>query len=285
MRSLVCKRDLLGGPRHLRQSLRHCRRQSLRDVFAYNRAGTSAAPNLQNDVDVGRKPGNAYAQILIRAEASFKPEAFSEFGIPGYDDQTVDLGPDNAKRFRAAVAAAKAELQAKLQIEHDPNVREDLEIMITAASDEIQSSELQERLVLPWTDAPRLIFEGIHGLLSKQVAVGPQGARSQPPQALYRHDARRNANNDTGAAAIRRTTKRRCIATTEHARSRTGYSEWRNLHGRYPEVVRRIQHRRRRRGSELSRVRPMTMWAGCVRRCYLMPARRPSCRQPYMPTR
>ena len=118
---------------------------------------------------------NAYAQILIRAEASFKPEAFSEFGIPGYDDQTVDLGPDNAKRFRAAVAAAKAELQAKLQIEHDPNVREDLEIMITAASDEIQSSELQERLVLPWTDAPRLIFEGIHGLLSKQVAVDRRG--------------------------------------------------------------------------------------------------------------
>ena len=35
---------------------------------------------------------NAYAQVLIRAEASFKPEAFSEFGIPDYDDQTVDLG-------------------------------------------------------------------------------------------------------------------------------------------------------------------------------------------------
>jgi hypothetical protein len=43
---------------------------------------------------------NAYAQVLIRAEASFRPEAFSEFGIPDYDDQTVDLGADNAKRFR-----------------------------------------------------------------------------------------------------------------------------------------------------------------------------------------
>ena len=114
---------------------------------------------------------NGYAQVLIRAEASFKPEAFSEFGIPGYDDQTVDLGPDNAKRFRVAVAAAKAELQDKLQIEHDPNVREDLEIMITSAADEIESSELQERLVLPWIDVPRLVFEGIHGLLSKQVAA------------------------------------------------------------------------------------------------------------------
>ena len=118
---------------------------------------------------------NAYAQVLIRAEASFRPEAFSEFGIPDYDDQTVDLGADNAKRFRAAVARAKSELHDELQIEHDPNVRVDLDIMITAAADEIESSELRERLELPWTDAPKLVFEGIHGLLSKQVAADRRG--------------------------------------------------------------------------------------------------------------
>ena len=118
---------------------------------------------------------NDYAQVLIRAEASFKPEAFSASGIPGYDDQIVDLRADNAKRFRAAVAGAKSELQDKLQIELDPNVREDLEIMIAAAADDIASSELQERLVLPWTDAPQLVFEGIHSLLSKQTTPDRRG--------------------------------------------------------------------------------------------------------------
>ena len=137
---------------------------------------------------------NAYAEVLIRAEASFKPEAFSEFGIARYDDQTVDLGPDNAKRFRAAVAAATVELRDKLQIEHDPNVREDLEIMITAAADEIESSELEERLVLPWTDAPRLVFEGIHGLLSKQVAA------DRRDHALDR--LKRYAGDITGATPV-----------------------------------------------------------------------------------
>ena len=127
---------------------------------------------------------NAYAQVLIRAEASFKPETFSEFGIPDYDDQIVDLGADNAKRFRAAVTRAKSELHDKLQIEHDPNVREDLEIMITAAADEIESSELRERLVLPWTDAPKLVFEGIHGLLSKQVAADRGGTLSTASSAI-----------------------------------------------------------------------------------------------------
>ena len=137
---------------------------------------------------------NACAQVLIRAEASFKPEAFSQFGIPGYDDQTVDLGPDNAKRFRAAVVRAKSELQDNLQIEHDPNVREDLEIMITAAADDIESSELQERLVLTWTDAPQLVFKGIHGLLSKQVAADRWG------HALYR--LKRYAGMMTGTTPV-----------------------------------------------------------------------------------
>ena len=71
---------------------------------------------------------------------------------------------DNAGRFRAAIAAAKAELQEKLKIERDPNVREDLEIMIATAGDDVESSELQERLVLPWADMPQLVFEGLRGL-------------------------------------------------------------------------------------------------------------------------
>lgn len=97
---------------------------------------------------------NTYAQILIGAEAQFKPESFSDFGIPGYDDRVVDLRADNAGRFRSAVASAKSELQEKLKIERDPSVREDLEIMIAAAADDIESSELQEQLVLPWADVP-----------------------------------------------------------------------------------------------------------------------------------
>ena len=68
----------------------------------------------------------------------------SFFGVPGYDDRVADLKPDNAKRFRDATAKAKAELQAKLATERDPNVRQDLEIMIQAADENIETSELNE---------------------------------------------------------------------------------------------------------------------------------------------
>src|SRR3546814_573456 len=66
------------------------------------------------------------------------------------------------------MADAKATLEKKLQAEHDPNVRQDLQIMIKAADEGIQGSALRERLLLPWTDAPQLVFSGLQGLLSDQ---------------------------------------------------------------------------------------------------------------------
>jgi len=111
---------------------------------------------------------NAYAQILLKAQAEFSPETMSFFGVPGYDDRVTDLNPNYAERFRAANAQAKTELQAKLATERDPNVRQDLQIMIDAADQAIEGSALNQRLALPWNDAPQLVFQGIQGLLSDQ---------------------------------------------------------------------------------------------------------------------
>jgi len=111
---------------------------------------------------------NEYANILLKAQAEFAPEGMSFFGVPGYDDRVADLKPDNAARFRAATAKARDELKAKLATERDPNVRQDLEIMIRAADENIATSELTERLMLPWSDVPQTVFSGLQGLLSDQ---------------------------------------------------------------------------------------------------------------------
>ena len=118
---------------------------------------------------------NRYAQILIDAQLRFQPESGSLFGIPGYDDKVADLGPDNASRFSKAIAEAKAQLEEKLQLERDPNVRQDLEIMIQAADDNIESTQVNERLVLPFSDAPQLVFQGLQGLLSDQTPAERRG--------------------------------------------------------------------------------------------------------------
>ena len=109
-----------------------------------------------------------HAQILLRAQAQFEPENASAVGLPGYDHKVADIGPRYAARQREALSTARAQLQGALAGEHDPNVRQDLQIMIDAASRRIEGSELNERLLLDWRDAPSMVFEGEHDLLQEQ---------------------------------------------------------------------------------------------------------------------
>lgn len=124
---------------------------------------------------------NELAQILLQAQAPFQPEMTSFFGVPGYDDKVVDLRPDNAARYRAAMNKARDQLRAKLQVERDPNLRQDLEIMIGAAERNIESSTLNEQHLMPWMDVPQTVFGGINGLLSDQV---PEARRAKALERL-----------------------------------------------------------------------------------------------------
>jgi len=149
-------------------------------AFAQAPVATAAAPT--TPAWVARS--NEHAQILLRATAAFQPEQVSFFGVPGYDDRVSDLGPDNDRRYRAAMAKAKTELQARLASERDPNVRQDLMIMIQAAADTIEASAVNERLTLPWLDAPQLVFQGLQVLLSDET---PPERRAQALGRLQRY--------------------------------------------------------------------------------------------------
>ena len=130
------------------------------------RAAAPATPQTASPAWVARS--NALAQILIDAQAPFQPESAGFFGIPGYDDQVADLGPDHARRYREAMMAARSKLQAELERERDANVRQDLQILLTSIDESVEGSRLGEQYLLPWTDAPQLVFGGINGLLSTQ---------------------------------------------------------------------------------------------------------------------
>ncbi|MEN5209562.1 DUF885 domain-containing protein [Stenotrophomonas terrae] len=119
---------------------------------------------------------NELAQILLQAQAPFQPEMTSFFGVPGYDDKVVDMGADTAARYRAAMNKARDQLREKLQVERDPNLRQDLQIMIAAAERNIESSTLNEQHLMPWMDVPQTVFGGINGLLSDQV---PEARRAK----------------------------------------------------------------------------------------------------------
>ena len=111
---------------------------------------------------------NRHAQVLLQAQAKFSPEQASAIGLPGYDDKTSDLAPGYAARERAALSAARAQLQKALASERDPNVRQDLQIMIDTAARRIEGSELNERLLLDWNDVPDMVFGSMQDLLQEQ---------------------------------------------------------------------------------------------------------------------
>jgi len=127
---------------------------------------------------------NEYTQILVNAQAPLQPEQASFFGVPGFDDQVFDFGPGYAQRFRDATAKARAGIVAKAAKETDPNVKQDIAILLQAADDQLRQSEVTERLTRPWLDAGQTIFQGIQTLLSEQT---PQDRRAKAVTRLQRY--------------------------------------------------------------------------------------------------
>ena len=155
-------------------------------MLALFAAGAQAAPAGGPPAPTAKAPpawvqkSNADAQGLLKVMAAFSPEMASSLGLPGYDAKVVDLKPDVDERLRAALTQARDGLRKQLAAETDPDVRSDLEIMIAAASRNIESSQLNEQYMLPYTDIGQTIFQGEFALLQDQVAA------SRRPQALAR---------------------------------------------------------------------------------------------------
>lgn len=117
------------------------------------------------------KRSNENTQILLRVTAKHSPESAAQMGIRGLDEQITVPSADQPERFRHDLAEARKELEARLAAEHDPLVRQDLEILIKACNLDIHTSTAYERALLPYRDVAEGIFEGIRSLLDDQVTA------------------------------------------------------------------------------------------------------------------
>lgn len=123
---------------------------------------------------------NANAQMLLMVQAKFQPEFASRMGIPGLDEQISDFTPGHNQRVRDAIKAAQGELEKRLADEKDAKVAQDLQILIEACKEQIEGSELQERLEVPYVNMPQLMWGSMRALLE------PQVAEARRPAALVR---------------------------------------------------------------------------------------------------
>src|SRR6266436_5541618 len=120
------------------------------------------------------------AQLLLDVQAKFAPELAARTGVAGIDDRISDFTPGRRQRQRQAIQQAVSALEDRQKGESDPNVNEDLAILIEAGRRQIRGSELQESLQVSYLNLPRLIFGSVHALLDPQIAA------DRRPAALIR---------------------------------------------------------------------------------------------------
>lgn len=133
-------------------------------------AGTAGAAPNPAPTQSWVQESNDHAGVLLDSIAEFAPEYASYLGVEGHDDKVADLKPRAYERSRAAGEKAVKELKARLARAKDPAVRQDLEIMIQAAQDNLHTGKLNHDMVLPYAQAPSLIFQGIQVLLDPRVS-------------------------------------------------------------------------------------------------------------------
>lgn len=112
---------------------------------------------------------NRHAQILLDVVAKYSPEAASFFGVEGRDADVVDLKPGYSERLQADLQAAQTKLESLRATVSDPQVRQDVDILIKAAADQRRTQELNDRLLLPFQDVGQLVFQSFQDLLDERV--------------------------------------------------------------------------------------------------------------------
>jgi uncharacterized protein (DUF885 family) len=113
---------------------------------------------------------NENARILLNVQARFSPESAGATGVEGLDEKIFDLQPQLPERSRAATKAAHEELKQRLAGEKNRLVRQDLEILIEAAEENLRASEAQQKLLVPYFNLAQAVFGGLRVLLDDQVA-------------------------------------------------------------------------------------------------------------------
>src|SRR5712671_974493 len=132
--------------------------------------------------------------IVIEMQGAFYPEFTSELGVDRFDPAVLDLGPENAKRHDAAAGRVLERLSARRKTESEPKVRQDLDLLIDAVERRRRTVALEYRLLIPYFDLSRHIFQGL------QVLLDARNDESRRRNSLER--LRRYAGMEPGTAPL-----------------------------------------------------------------------------------
>ncbi len=119
---------------------------------------------------------NDIAYTVLEMSAHFGPEFSGQQGIEGLDEEIFDLGPNLHERQQQVEREKLDYLERMLANEEDPRVIQDIEIMMKATRDNIESNQINYERVVPYGNLYGIVFFGLNGLLDKQVPPERQKA-------------------------------------------------------------------------------------------------------------
>src|SRR5437588_516244 len=172
-------------------------------ITAFAFIASCAAAAAQDRSWVERSDRNT--AMVFETLGAFYPEWMSHLGLDRFDPYVIDLKPGRNKRLDAALAASVKRLAGAKDGEGDVRVREDLEIVIDALERMRRTGALEERLLVPYFDVPRHVFQGLRALLD---ARNPEPRRRAALQRLRRYAGMEPGTTPFAELARERTNER-----------------------------------------------------------------------------
>ena len=117
---------------------------------------------------------NDNAKLLLQVMAKYNPEGASRRGVDGYDEAISDFTRDQYEPQSADLHMAMAEYQHRLAIEPDAKVKQDLEILITAAQDQLSGNALNHKYFFPFIDVTGLVFGVVQQTVDPRIPIARQ---------------------------------------------------------------------------------------------------------------
>jgi hypothetical protein len=119
---------------------------------------------------------NQFTQLLLDVNARYAPEGVADIGLEQYDTAILDIRPRYPERQEADLAAVVSKLEAARPTVTDPRGRQDLDILIKSAKDQVTTSALNRRLMIPYIDVGKTVFQSLQLILDQRVSKKRQQA-------------------------------------------------------------------------------------------------------------
>jgi uncharacterized protein (DUF885 family) len=113
---------------------------------------------------------NANARLLMNVVAKYSPEDASAYGVDGFDEQITDMSRDQFEARNKDLRAVVAELEKRRKAEAEPKIRQDLEILIASAKDDLRSTRLDRKYFMGFRNVTAMIYGVVRETLDPRVS-------------------------------------------------------------------------------------------------------------------